>query len=80
MYKYRNKDYVPPLQMVDDIIYAVKCGSKATAVNSIINAFIESKKLMLGNRKCAKIHIGSQAPLKMCPEQSIHGEVLKCSE
>ena len=80
MYKYRNKVNVPPLQMVDDIISAVRCGSTATAVNAIINAFIESKKLKLGNKKCAKIHIGSKASIQMCPEQSIHGEHLKCSE
>ena len=38
-----------PLQMVDDIISAVNCGSTATAVNATINAFIEAKKLRLGN-------------------------------
>ena len=54
MYKYRNTVYVPPLEMVDDIMSAVKCGSTATAVNSIINAFIESKKLMLGSLKCSE--------------------------
>ena len=66
--------------MVNDIISAVKCGSTANAVNSIINSFIESKKLKLGNTKGAKIHIGSKASDKMCPVQSIHGETLKCSE
>ena len=58
LYKYRGKVSVPPLQMVDDIISAVKCGSTATAVNTIINTFIESKRLRLGNKKCAKLHIG----------------------
>ena len=80
LYKYRGKVNVPPLQMVDDIITAVKCGSTAIAYNSIVNAFIESKKLKLGNKKCGKIHIGSKSSIKMCPEQSIHGEALKCSE
>ena len=54
MYKYRSTVYVPPLEMVDDIMSAVKCGSIATAVNSIINAFIESKTLMLGSLNVLK--------------------------
>ena len=66
--------------MVDDIITAVKCGSTATAVNAIVNAFIEAKKLKLGNKKCGKIHIGSKSSLQMCPEQSIHGEAQKSSD
>ena len=49
-------------------------------MNAIINAFIEAKKLKLGNSKCGKIHIGNKSSAKMCPEQSIHGETLKCSE
>ena len=80
LYKYRGKFSVPTLQMVDDIITAVTCGSTATAVNAIVNAFIEAKKLKLGNKKCGKIHIGSKSSIQMCPEQSIHGEVSKCSD
>ena len=55
LYKYRGKVSVPPLQMVDDIISAVKCGSTATAVNTIINTFIKSKRLRLGNKKMCQI-------------------------
>ena len=73
LYKYRGKVKVPTLQMVDDIISAVNCGSTATAVNATINAFIESKKLRLGNTKCAKIHIGNKSSFERCPEQTIHG-------
>ena len=80
LYKYRGKVKVPPLQMVDDIISAVNCGSTATAVNATINAFIESKKLRLGNTKCAKIHIGNKSSFERCPEQTIHGESLKSSQ
>ena len=79
LYKYRGKVKVPPLKMVDDIISAVNCGSTATAVNATINAFIESKKLRLGNTKCAKIHIGNTSSSERCPEQNIHGESLKSS-
>ena len=80
LYKYRGKVNVPPLQMVDDIISAVKCGSTATALNSIINRFIELKKLKLGFDKCLKIHIGNQLSSEMCPEQYIHGQDMKSSE
>ena len=80
LYKYRGKVNVPPLQMVDDIISAVKCGSTATAVNATLNAFIESKKLTLKSTKCAKIHIGNQSSFERCPEQTIHGDTLKSSE
>ena len=80
MYKYRGKVNVPPLEMVDDIISAVKCGSTATAVNATINAFIDSKKLKLGINKCAKIHIGNKSTSARCPEQTIHEEKLKSSE
>ena len=79
LYKYRGKVLVPPLQMVDDIISAVKCGSTATALNSIVNRFIELKKLKLGLKKCAKIHIGNKLSGEMCPQQLIHGQVMKSS-
>ena len=80
LYKYRNKVMVPPLEMVDDIISAVKCGSTATALNTVINRFIELKKLKLGLKKCAKIHIGNKLSSDMCPQQLIHGKPMKSSE
>jgi hypothetical protein len=66
LYKYRGKILVPPLEMVDDVISAVKCGSTATALNSIINRFIELKKLKLGLKKCGKIHISATSFLARC--------------
>ena len=72
LYTYRGKVTVSPLEMVDDIISSVKCRSTATAVNTIINPFFQSKKLKLGNKKCAKIHIGTKASITMCTEQYIH--------
>ena len=80
LYKYRGVVSVPPLEMVDDIITAVKCGSTAVTLNATINAFIESKKLKLGVKKCAKIHIGNKSSSEMCPDQNIHEEAMKSSE
>ena len=80
LYKYRDKVMVPPLEMVDDIISAVKCGSTAIALNTVINRFIESKKLKLGLKRCAKIHIGNKLSSDMCPQQLIHGQPMKSSE
>ena len=62
---------MPPLQIIDDIIAAVKCLSAVTALH-IVNRFIESKKLKLGFDKCSKLHMGSKLSNDMCPEQYIH--------
>ena len=42
-YIYREKMKVPPLQMVDDVITAAKCGSTARALNAAVNTFMELK-------------------------------------
>ena len=60
MYKYRGLVSIPPLEMVDDVITAVECGSKSVKLNATVNAFIESKKLSLSSSKCSKIHIGNK--------------------
>ena len=80
LYKYRGKVSVPPLEMVDDIISFVKCGSTATAMNAKINAFIETKKLKFGVQKCAKIHFGNKGSNVLCPQQQIHGINMKSSQ
>ena len=80
LYKYRGKVLVPPLQMVDDIISAVKSGSTATAFNSIITRCFNLKKLKLGFDKCGKIRIGNKLSSDMCPEQQVNGQPLNSSE
>ena len=60
LYKYRGKLKVPPLQMVDDVISAAKCGSTSSALNAAVNAFMDLKKFRLGVDKCANIHVGNQ--------------------
>ena len=37
IYKYKGTVDVPPLEMVDDIITATKCGSTAIAMNATVN-------------------------------------------
>ena len=44
--------------MVDDILTVSKCGSTSTAMNTLVNSFMASKKLQLNKTKCAKIHVG----------------------
>jgi hypothetical protein len=67
-YKYRGEVDVPPLEMVDDIISASKCGSTTVTLNATINSFVERKKLRLNSDKCARVHIGKKhecAPVKV---------------
>ena len=71
MYKYRGEVSIPPLEMVDDVITAVECGSKSVKLNAAVNAFIESKKLSLSTSKCSKIHIGNKKTQENCPDLKI---------
>ena len=52
VYKFRGKVQVPPLEMVDDVILASKCGSTTVTHNACINSFMERKKLSLSADKC----------------------------
>ena len=52
LYKYKGVVDVPSLGMVDDILAVQKCSEKSVEINSVINAFIESKKLKLSDEKC----------------------------
>ena len=80
MYKYRGVVSIPPLEMVDDVITAVECGSKSVKLNAAVNAFIDSKKLSLSTSKCSKIHIGNKKTQEQCPDLKIKNVSIKCSE
>ena len=56
LYSYKGEVAVPALEMVDDILDVKKCGVHAIKSNSLINTFIEHKKLSMGHDKCEKIH------------------------
>ena len=47
IYKYRNNVFVPPLEMVDDVICASKCGSQVVSSNSAVTTFVKLKRLDL---------------------------------
>ena len=80
VYNYRGKVPVPPLEMVDDIISASKCGSTTITLNAAINSFIERKKLTLSADKCSRIHIGKKTKQDECVSVKVHAEEMKNSE
>ena len=76
-YLYKGKVEVPPLEMVDDILFPTKCGSDSITANAKVNSFVETKKLKLSDKKCHKMHIGKMN--KNCPSLNIHGEKMNVS-
>ena len=70
LYKYKGVP-VPPLGMVDDII-SVTNVENTKEVNSLINTFIEKKKLKLSHTKCKRIHIGKGH--STCPILKVHDQ------
>ena len=64
--------------MVDDIAVVTKCGNEAILANSVVNKFIECKKLTLSKKKCHQMHIGK---VKMCcPALNVHDDKMTRSE
>ena len=80
LYKYRGIVSVPPLEMVDDVITASKCGSTTVALHTLVNSFMDSKKLKLSFKKCATIHIGNKYSAESCPDKYINNKVMNKSE
>ena len=80
VYKYRGSVDVPPLEMVDDVISASKCGPTTVAPNASVNSFVERKKLKLSADKCVRIHIGNKSSNHQCPPLKVHTEEMKNSE
>ena len=58
LYKYINEVEVPPLEMVDDVITASKCGNQAVITNAAVTTFAKLKKLESSEQKCARLHVG----------------------
>ena len=63
--------------MVDDIICVTNV-KRSAEVNSLINTFIESKKLKLSEKKCFQIHIGKGHI--NCPKLKVHKVNMKEAE
>ena len=78
LYKYKGVADVPPLLMVDDILTINKCDSTASAMNSTVNTFIESKKLELSHKKCCVIHVGKKTG--SCPTSKVHDKIMHREE
>ena len=76
MYKYRSEALVPPLQMVDDVICASKCGNQVITSNAAITMFAKLKKLELSETKCARIHIGKNK-CDQCAKICVNGIEIK---
>ena len=56
LYRYKNQVDILPLQMVDDVIAASKCGKQTVLVNNAVKTFVKLKKLELSEKKCARLH------------------------
>ena len=81
LYKYKGVVNTPTLGMVDDILSVQKCSEKAIEVNSVINAFVESKKLTLSSTKCHRIHISKKKEVnKKCTTLKVHEHEMTDSE
>ena len=76
LYKYKGVP-VPPLGMVDDIIN-VSTVENTEKMNTLINTFVESKKLKLSESKCFRLHIGKDH--ENCPTLKVHEHEMKDSE
>ena len=67
----------PPLSMVDSILTVTNV-TKAAEINTLVNTFIEHKKLKLSHDKCFRIHIGKGH--SNCPELKVHNLQMKESD
>ena len=63
-----------------DIVAATECDSEScesVKTNSVINKFIESKKLQFGPEKCHQMHVGSDSSNnKNCKTLQVHNETM----
>ena len=81
LYKYKGVVKTPCLGMVDDILAIQKCSDKTVELNSVINAFIESKKLTLSDNKCGKVHTSkNNVNNLMCHKLKVHEKEMKDSK
>ena len=63
-YLYKDEVEIPPLTMVDDVIFVAECGYKSAMANSYMQSKTNSKKLQFGGEKCKKIHVGKKEEFK----------------
>ena len=78
LYKYNNSCYIPSLGMVEDTFMASKCGIRSVQVNSLVNTFIEGKKLTFNTTKCYVMHMGPKN--KECAQLKVHNQPMKTTQ
>ena len=80
-YKYKGVVETPSLGMVDDVLCVQKCSTDTVKINSVVNSFIEGKKLKLSHKKCNRIHVQNKKhkTKQKCPELKVHQEVMNTS-
>ena len=54
IFTYKDTVEIPPLGMLDDELIISKCGNDSVMSNSVINSFIESKKLRFAEQNVTK--------------------------
>ena len=79
LFKYRGIVEVPPLEMVDDVVTASKCGENSVDLNSEVNSFVDHKK-KLSEKKCANLHVGHKESKDNCPTKVINKETMNKSD
>ena len=73
LYKY-NGVPIPPLDMIDDVL-TVTSVENTEQMNTLVNRFVESKKLQLSHEKYSRIHIGNGHT--DCPKLKLHENTMK---
>ena len=72
LYKYKGSVSVPCLQMVDDVMVLSNCSSSQSVQgNSVVNSFMNAKKLSLSKTKCHNVHIGN-VKANACSSLKVH--------
>ena len=66
IYKYKGEVDIPPLSMLDDLVYISECGHKTAMAHAYITFKTSSKKLQFGADKCKKMHIGKTLQEHKC--------------
>ena len=73
LYKYKGEVEIPSLGMVDDTIR--ECSEDSVRINTVVNAFVEAKKLILSSKKCHKMHIQKKSNQQRdCLRLQVHNE------
>ena len=61
--------------MIDDICGAATCNDNSIILNSIINAKVESKKLVFNQKKSFVLHVGPN--IESCPKLRVHETIMQ---